>query len=326
MVSKAARGVQVKRTFLTAFVAAAITVDCGGTRVDSAVTTELARPPATMRATAATAPISAAAMSASTTEAVALLVDAIGTSKLVLLGEMHGTREIPAITGELAAHYATRSDPVLLGLEATSNDQARVDRYLESADSQSDRTRLLAGKHWREPHHDGRDSRAMLDLIERMRQLRATGARVSVVLFDTPGDGERNQRMAVALRAAIQRNPAAMTLVLTGNVHAMTGNPPPMIHEGKPYALPTPVGRHLADLSPLSIDIQASRGEFVRCQAARCGPQAVMNHLPERAAPTLERADEADSPWDMTLTLPRFTVSEPVIFDATADRATPDND
>lgn len=303
----------MRNSILAAFVAVAIAAGCSttGAKNPSATTT--------VATTAAPESSTATLASASTTEAVALLVDAIGTSKLVLLGEMHGTREIPAITGELAAHYATRSDPVLLGLEATSNDQARVDRYLESAGSQSDRTRLLAGEHWRESHHDGRDSRAMFDLIERMRQLRASGAEISVVFFDMPGDGERNQRMAVALRAAIKRNPAAMTLVLTGNVHAMTGNPPPMIHEGKSYALPTTVGRHLADLSPLSINIQASRGEFVRCQDGRCDPQAVAHDLPERVVPTLERADEAEAPWDMTLILPRFTVSEPAIFDVTDD-------
>ncbi len=287
-----------------ALVAAAAMASCA--RAGPGAPTETTRPPAT---SVAAAPINGGVISIS--DAVSLLVDAIGERRLALLGEMHGTREIPVMTGELAAQYAARSDAVLFGLEIPSDDQGRVDRYIESAGNPADRAALLAGEHWREPHHDGRDSRAMFDLIERMRGLRADGADVSVILFDAPGGGERDQRMAVALRAAIERKPDAMVLVLTGNVHAMTGTPPPMIHGGKPYALPPTLGRRLADLSPLSIDIRASRGQFVRCEAGVCAPQAVRDQGPERVTPTLERSE--GRPWDMTLTLPRFTVSEPAI-------------
>jgi hypothetical protein len=225
---------------------------------------------------------------------------------------MHGTAEIPAITGELAARWTggEHRQPLLLGLEAAGADQARVERYLASPGSAADRAGLLAGAHWTEPMHDGRDSVAMAALIERVRALRAAGADISIAMFDVAGDGERNARMAAALRGAIGAHPDARVLVLTGNVHAMTGTPPQMFNAGKPVKLPTTMARHLADLHPVSIDFAAAQGDFWACQAT-CGPHPVAPRAGV-VEPTLERFDPGES-WDWLMRLPRFTASPPAI-------------
>lgn len=245
-------------------------------------------------------------------DAARLLADAIGKHELVLLGEMHGTREIPLMTSVLVGRYA-KAEPVLLGLEVTSIDQARVDAFLDSAGTDADFATLLAGAHWREAMHDGRDSVAMLGLLEHVRRLRTGGAEVAVVLFDAPGDGERDQRMAHALRVAMQAHPGWRTLVLTGNVHAMTGEPPSMmLPDGTPVAAPTALGRHLADLSPLSVDIAAAQGEFWGCRDKVCAPHPA-GFVGAPAAMHEPRLTEPDGSWKLRLLLPRFHASPPAI-------------
>lgn len=255
----------------------------------------------------------AADLARTATEAAKQIDATVEGRRLVILGEMHGTAETPAIAGELAARWATgaHAQPVLLGLEATSVDQARVDRYLASRGTPADRADLLAGEHWTEPMHDGRDSVAMAGLIERMRALRAAGGDISIALFDTPGKGERDARMATSLRNAIAAHRGARVLVLTGNVHAMTGKPPQMFSEGKPYKLPTTTARHLADLHPVSIDVRAMQGDLWICQET-CGRKTLPSGGRTITAPSIERYDPGQA-WDYLVKLPRFTASLPAV-------------
>lgn len=252
------------------------------------------------------------------TEAAKLIDATVAGRHLVMLGEMHGTAETPAIAGELVARWVTGAhrQPVLLGLEVTSVDQARVDRYLASRGTPADRADLLAGEHWTEPMHDGRDSVAMAGLIERVRALRAAGADISIALFDAPGNGERNARMAASLRGAIEAHPQSRVLVLTGNVHAMTGKPPQMFSEGKPYKLPTTTAQHLADLHPVSIDVRAMQGDLWMCQET-CGRKTLPPSGRSISAPSIERYDPGQ-PWDYLVKLPRFNASLPAASGAAA--------
>src|SRR3546814_4986205 len=109
------------------------------------------------------------------TEAARLLQQAIGHHSLVLLGEMHGTREIPAISGELVARYA-KDEAVLLALEANAGDQARVERFLRPDGGVSAKADLLSGAHWQEIHHDGRDSAALFAMLAQVRQNMGTAS------------------------------------------------------------------------------------------------------------------------------------------------------
>jgi len=247
------------------------------------------------------------------TQAAKLIDDELAGQRFVMIGEMHGTAETPAIAGAVLARWTggKQAGPVLLGLEITSDDQARVDRYLASKGTAADRADLLAGAHWTEPMHDGRDSLAMAALLERVRALRAAGAGIDVALFDAPGDGERDTRMAGSLRNAIAAHPGARVMVLTGNVHAMTGEPPEMFRAGKPYKLPVTMARHLADLHPVSIDVRAMQGDFWVCQDT-CGIHALPPPTRSIDVPSLGRTDPGES-WDYRMALPRFTASRPAV-------------
>lgn len=245
-----------------------------------------------------------------------LALRAIGDHRVVLLGEMHGTRETPTLAGQLVSHYVSAHQPVLLGLEVDRDEQGDVDRFLSSHGDAVARGALLAGAQWQAPF-DGRDSGSMFELIEHVRRLRASGADVRIVYFDSHDldMNQRNRRMAGTLRAAAATNPGEMLLVLTGNVHAMTRRPPGEMYseEGKRIEPPMTAGRYLADLQPVSIDIGAATGEFWACRQKVCGRQAVFPRTAQ-SEPALVETPPTESAWDFTMTLPRFHASTPAIL------------
>ena len=246
-----------------------------------------------------------------------MLVAGIGERRLALLGEVHGTRETPALVGDLVAHYADDGEPVILGLEIPAEERPRIDRYLESRGDAADRKALLSGEHWQDAMHDGRDSKAMLELIDRLRELRKRGANVRIDPFDASGDGERDFRMAEHLRETATGAHRARLLVLTGNVHAMTRRPPWSMFstEGKPIEPPMTVGRYLADLAPYSINIGAANGDAWNCMQDGCRAHSLMGR-PAIAQAMLAQLPPDESAWDAELTLPRFTISPPAISGA----------
>ncbi|MGV6492816.1 hypothetical protein ACTUVK_003020 [Stenotrophomonas rhizophila] len=99
--------------------------------------------------------------------------EAMPIRPLVLVGELHGTVETPALVGELACAAAADATPVTVALEMDPTEQARIDAYLASAGTAADRSALLAGRFWTRTMQDGRSSVAMAALIERLRSLRS---------------------------------------------------------------------------------------------------------------------------------------------------------
>lgn len=252
-----------------------------------------------------------------------LVLQAVGDHRIVLLGEMHGTRETPALAGEVVSHYAVTHIPVLLGLEVDHSEQAAVEHYLASNGDAQARRALLAGEQWLAPF-DGRDSKAMYELIDHVRELRTTGAKIDIVYFDDADAdmSRRNRHMADTLRAAAARNPDAMLLVLTGNVHAMTREPPDdMYLDGKRIEPPVTMGRYLSDLQPLSIDVYAASGDYWACpHAGTCERQAVRPQAPQ-AETRMQKAPPRESAWDFSLTLPEFHASTPAVQSTIPARA-----
>jgi hypothetical protein len=142
---------------------------------------------------------------------------------LVLLGELHGTSEIPRFVGDLACEGSLGKSGVHLGLEISRDEQPRIDSFLASAGDPRDYRALLEGKFWRRPFQDGKSSRAMLELLDSIRRLKGSGARIDVFLFDLAGPAQdRDAEMAKKILAVrTQAAPNDLFLILTGSVHAM---------------------------------------------------------------------------------------------------------
>ena len=136
-----------------------------------------------------------------------------------IVGERHGTAEIPALFGDLAC-VASATGPLIVGLEMATAHQLALDAYLSSDGSPGAQAVWRSAKHW--SLRDGRGSAAMWSMIERMRQLKQQGRDLSAIAFmhqsDTP-EG-REQAMAEAWRAALKERGDARLLILIGSVHA----------------------------------------------------------------------------------------------------------
>lgn len=230
-----------------------------------------------------------------------------GSHRLVVLGEMHGTREIPDLVERLADIYSAEG-PLLVALEITRGEHAMLARYMDSPDDRLQmEMRKRAAWNVMPDKNDGRRTQDMLDLIDALRSMRASGRDIAIFPYDlekgTYQDGEhRDHQMAKHLRRAYDALPEGRLLVLTGNVHAM------LVKKASPgLQLQTPMASYLADLDPYSVNISAEAGSIWAC-SKRCGEMQLSN------GSIKEGPMSADSrqPYHFQIVLPKFTVARVV--------------
>ncbi|PYQ59019.1 MAG: hypothetical protein DMF53_19450 [Acidobacteria bacterium] len=241
------------------------------------------------------------------------------TAPLLLIGDIHGTREIPAAFGDLVCHAASahRGQTILAGLEIPADEQAAIDTFLAGAGDAAAIQALLAGGFWRRDYQDGRSSAAMLSLLDELRRQKKAGLRIVVRGIDLKrydSADDRDAGMAANVEAAIDAVHPAQTLVLTGNVHTRT------LH-GYPWdakADYVPMGAHLrakqADL--IALDIKSLGGSAWMCASAdpkECGPHDLRPREPNGPTPRVELAPDAAATlgYDGALLLGPLTASSP---------------
>ncbi|GAB3259330.1 hypothetical protein [Chitinimonas naiadis] len=175
----------------------------------------------------------------------------------LLLGELHGTEQAPAFAGDLACKLLEQSRPLILGLELPPTEQNRLDAYLRSDGSAAARATLLAGPHWDSAKwSDGRNSQAMLQLIERVRGWRSQGKAITLLAFADGGDAGYAQSLAKS-----RQRPEQLVLALVGNIHANRA-------ELNKLTGARPMGSLLGDAGhTLSLNISYPGGEAWVCQS-----------------------------------------------------------
>lgn len=143
---------------------------------------------------------------------------------ILLIGEIHGTNEIPKFVGDVICNVEKSGKRVWLGLEIPTSEQASIDAYLHSKGALEDKKQFTSGMFW--SFKDGRSSQAVLRLIEQVRVLKIKGIPIDIFAFDQMADGEdsfsnrRERGMAEMLTKIQQLNQPAMGVVLVGNYHA----------------------------------------------------------------------------------------------------------
>jgi hypothetical protein len=241
------------------------------------------------------------------TEAATEIATHAGDHRLLILGELHGTRETPLLVRALVEHYVAQGIPVRLALELPVAENASLETYITSNGDAASRHTLRTTNYWtvKDHLHDGRRSEDMLDLIEAVRLLRAEGHHISVAGIDrTPNPldlapGTRDADMAKELRERYATLPAhGRLLVLTGNMHGMR-SPPARL--GYPTATAL-----LKDLPLYNVRIEARGGEFWGCRGhRRCGALPLITYT--GTSPKVDT--DADREYDLMIFLPRFTVA-----------------
>jgi len=188
----------------------------------------------------------------------------------LLLGEMHGTVESPAFLADAVCLALQAGRSVTVALEIPLQEKARFEAFLGSAGSAADRTALLAGAFWQDPYQDGRQSAAMLALLESLRQLRHSGnagAALPVVLLDsTPQAPARDRFMAERLSAAVAQRPQDLFLALTGNYHNRLAPGAPWDAHYEPMGLL--LSRLRPDLPLTALDVASTGGTAWICLSA----------------------------------------------------------
>lgn len=206
-------------------------------------------------------------MSARADDAAMQIRQHAGDHRVLMLGEFHGTREIPLLVRRLVDDYS-RNGPVVLALELPRGENTTLRDYLDSDGGAMARQHVHGRAFWtvRDDQHDGRRSRDMLALIEGLRALKAQGRAIEVVGYDVNssdgGSQARDDRMAAELRRLYRRLPDdARMVVLTGNVHAMLQRPA----DAPPEMQTQPMASALRDLDIYSVRLGALRGEAWGC-------------------------------------------------------------
>ncbi|TMQ03391.1 MAG: hypothetical protein E6J90_49035 [Deltaproteobacteria bacterium] len=166
-------------------------------------------------------------------------------ARVLLVGELHGTVECPAVFGDLVFAAAQRG-PVSVGLDLPASEQAELDHFLVDPDDDARRARWLARPLFTTRHQDGHTSRAMQGLLDRLGRYRRKGTPIEVFAFDAPAHGERadedrDLRMARAI-AEHARDRTRRVLALMGNVHNQLDRDTPWAPD-----FPT-VAMHLRDI------------------------------------------------------------------------------
>jgi hypothetical protein len=228
---------------------------------------------------------------------------ALSGGRIVMVGEIHGTNEMPAAFMRLVCGALQRGQAVLVGLEMFDPDGA-LGAYMTSDGDAAARRALLAQRHWN-GMRDGRSSEAWLGMIETFRTWRRGGLPLNVfALNDGSFAGGYDQVMAARLRQEHAAHPEALLLTYTGNVHSMLE---------RPAGLPAPVGTLVADLAPVSIELTSEAGQAWLCSGpGECGAQdfpAMPGNGPRHAVQPSARAGT----YTLQINVGHITASPPAV-------------
>jgi hypothetical protein len=191
---------------------------------------------------------------------------------------VHGTEETPAIFGDLVCAAAKSGRPIVVGLEQFSFEQPAIEAFLASDGGAEAVRDLLQSPFWTRlrTYPDGRTSRAMLALMQRLRNMRAGRKIQDVVAFvddsNSPAvagtiDPQTHERgMAGSLAAATKRYQNALILVLVGNAHGQKVARSSNGQSYQPMTALLPAGQ---SISLLAID---KGGTGWNCTSEGCGP------------------------------------------------------
>lgn len=141
--------------------------------------------------------------------------------RVILVGELHGTNEMPAFASGLACSLLQQGRQVVLSLELPSDVQPEIDRYLASDGGEQARQPLYDTNFGK--LRDGRGSVAYMAMMEQVRVLRNAGAPITLAATDAGRSqlpGSRDRVMAENIVELARKNPLAAVVSLSGNLHA----------------------------------------------------------------------------------------------------------
>jgi hypothetical protein len=200
------------------------------------------------------------------------LPDFFGMKKVILVGEVHGTSEVPSLFANIAEALASDQSKTLVILEIPQSSQLSIDAFLKSGDELA----LQKEPFFNRAVQDGRSSKAMVVLLKKLSKL----PNVTVLCMDPSGGAmtgqERDSGMAAFINA--KRNGYDHTLVLAGNVHSSTALGAPWDKNYRPMGFELKaMAKDLGDNDLLNILVRYGTVTAWTCQGAGFGKCGVHN-------------------------------------------------
>ncbi|MCP4966038.1 MAG: ChaN family lipoprotein [bacterium] len=198
---------------------------------------------------------------------------------VILVGELHGTNESPAFVDALTCVVLSFDFEVNIGLEIPDEETQTIEAFLASDGGPDARRDLLSGSFWSSGVADGRQSTAILELLDSLRRRIATGAPIDVVLLDSADAEDRDVAMADKLLAAVARSPERVTVALTGNIHSRGERGASFDPDYEPMGYL--VKQALDVRSVFALDVRHSGGKAWTCTPeASCGAHTFLSATP----------------------------------------------
>lgn len=225
----------------------------------------------------------------------------------LVIGEMHGSNEIPQIFAD-AVCLTAATRPVTVALEQNEAGQEAIDAFMASNGDEQARTtfgKALFGH----SAPDGRSSIAYVQLFETLRQMKATHRIDRVIGFQPAysaalvNPAAREEAMAQRLMA--QARPGTTVMVLVGNVHAMQAS------AGRPYRT---MASYLPPERTITLDTFGNGGSIWACMGNPmvCGPQPMSFTAADKAPQRhVELLPQPGEPYSGVLYLGQATSASP---------------
>lgn len=147
-----------------------------------------------------------------------------GKRRFIIVGEAHGTVQVPLLFEKLVCNASSR-EPVNVLLELRKGATAAVQRYVASDGSPGARRALFDDEIWDPKWADGRSSEAIFKLVEALRGMKHSGLDIEVYCTQPDDRPRADQFYGEVWRAAdwaliAAQRPNALNLILVGSAHA----------------------------------------------------------------------------------------------------------
>lgn len=249
-------------------------------------------------------------------ESVQKILNYFESDSVLIVGELHGTKETPVLFRALAQELAEEST-LAVGLEFPRQEQGRIDAFLRSDGGELPTANLQSGEFWQveQDQSDGRRSRAIVNLLDELRALRAAGASIDVVALDDAEISAADRREQLAHRiVSLAKDPQYNeVLVLMGNYHARLAPPDLLVANGKPLEEPpVPTAALIEQVSVFSVNVLACSGGFWGCvDGESCGPVKLKTRCSFTEFPLVEEQEPEQDGFHLSITLESLTPSPP---------------
>jgi uncharacterized iron-regulated protein len=231
------------------------------------------------------------------------LPDNIASQKIITIGEIHGTTEIPAAVGQLACSFLKQGKQVMVGLELDNAALSAMLKYQASAKKEADIATLRQFQFW-DKGQDGRASVAMADLIAELQRFKQIGLQIDVFAFDEltkSAQAEfksspnlysvlRDKSMTDNIDRAIASAPQKTFILFAGNVHASKKNT--VRDAGWQSMANRLVERHAL----VSFNASFLNGTAWVCLRTGCGANQMRGFADKPSAPFIRIDDNAKTP------------------------------